>query len=633
MDRLNELESKIIEIRDKYENSDAGYLELQEAAREIDELRSEVQKVFQEYDSSMHRNENGQFQKPEYDISELAEFTTKVNEVDDLCYDISTDLYATANKKQIMYEGKEFRRNQIRSLARYYELRIQNTRKQLDELIRKNPSKRNSTEIDIYNIAIEKYQANYDELSSLAEELNSEMDLLRNGGEIDYDKFYESSEKAIDFMEGEGLLREEDIEEELEENLSEAKEESQSNDIKNEQSPVVTPVAKKGNKRKNILDQLIDKEKEFDVYRRSQKESSKKDDEIKTENLDDIKERENQEKSKIDETAKKVPEGQTPVNDKGEELKEPDKKDSIVDISQAPNPHLNVPEDTMEKNKEGNKKKTPIVPKRKSNKPKLTWKTYLSMAAGVGLGATVFFTTGPAGVGIMMIAGSIAKKIISNQEKKISKMTSINGPTKVSSVKDPSEKMMGPIGKLKSYLKSPEGLRDMRWMINAAMITGAGLTIGQAAQQFIGNMNQPIVEAPAIDAPIGPETITQTAPTPTITPEVTPPNLGYEGIRLGDSIGNYNVTTGYDSATWALNGQNAEVLNTNIINSANSQFGRFRVYNPDGTRTIIDSVGTSVQDLINQGYSIDQIAIDVMSNGESQAWVNITEIMNGGKGL
>lgn len=579
LDEINKIENQIKEIYDKYEDamSNIGFLELENNAKEIDNLRENLHQIYQEFDSNMHRNENGQFSTFNYDIKDLAEIANKVNEVDDLSYDTSTDIYSEANKKRIMYEGKEFRRNQIRSLARYYDIKTRNTEKIISDLKSKKQSSRNSIDIDIYEGALEKYKSSFDELNDLVNELENEMDIIQNGGTIDYATFYENDRLAEEYMSNEGLLDEE---------------------LENQ------------NKRKKILDDYKEKEEELDIYHRQEKQ-----------NIGD--------NSNIN-------------DDKNESLDDESKLD-IDELDLPPEPNIDMEENNNYQNQNA------ILPVKKGNKPKLTWKTIASVAAGIAIGSTVFFTTGPLGVGVMMISGGIAKKLISNQEKKLATMTSLNEKTSLADVAEPSNKLKGPIGRLKDYLKSPEGLRDMKWMINSAMITAAGLSIGQAASQIIGNVNAtPITEAPALETPELPITETLTTEptvlnptTPEVPlPEMLPPEpsiatgaqeLGLDGIRLGDSIGNYNVTTGYDTATWALNGQNAEVLNTNIINSANSQFGRFRVYNPDGTKTIIDSVGTSIQDLINQGYTTDQIAIDVMNKGQSQAWVNVSEIIGKGK--
>ena len=316
--------------------------------------------------------------------------------------------------------------------------------------------------------------------------------------------------------------------------------------------------------------------------------------------------------------------------------------DNNNNIEKPPKPNENVIDAIDE---QINKNSKPIMPVKKGNKPKVTFKTIMALAAGVGLGATVFFTTGPAGVGIMMAAGGIAKTFIKKQEKKLATATSLNAPAKVEEIENPKPQIKGPIARLKRYLTSPEGLRDMRWMINAAMLTGAGLTIGQAAAQYFGSQaptssvetitqtNTPSVNTPSV------ETITQTNTQSVSAPSVSIPQTsssipGYDSVSIGESIGQHNINVGYDSASWALNGQNGEILNPDLVNAANSQFGRFRISNLDGTSTIIDQAGTSIQDLLNQGYNLNQIAIDVTNtHGASQAWISAESLGNGGMTL
>lgn len=628
MDKVAELEARLNEIKDKYDNNldNIGYIELEKVAHEIDDIRNEVQGVFQEYDDRIHREDNGRFRRAEYDISQLAELTTKINEIDDLCYDTANAIYAEANKKQIMFEGKLFRRNQIKTIARYYEFRIQNTEKHLDELRKMNSSKRNSTEIEIYESALEKYKNSYEELNNLSDELDQEIKIIREGGEIDYDKYLDTSEKSIKYMEEEGILKEpekENIDKEVEEKISK-------------------------NKIKQRLDEIIDKEKEFDVYRRGQdksktqdmQEEKDKDEEKINENNQSFEDKsydfeKTNEKEVSDYSSNDKNTTSDSTNGNNSNTSEENKE---VDITLPNEPMLNVPEENMEQSQA-------VVPKNKGKKPKITWKTVAAVAAGIGIGATVFFTTGPLGVGVMMTASGVAKRFIKNQEKKVASLTSLKNATSVRKIEEPRPGLLGAVDKFKNYIKSPEGLRDMRWMLNAAMITGAGLTVGQMAQQFYANASTPPVEptvesvsAPTTDPnPLTmPEPIQTINPTPdtTVVDTVVENGLSYDNIKLGESVGEFNVDVGYGTSSSALSGTNAEVLNGNLINSTNSQFGRFRVFNPDGTRTIITDTGVSIQDLIDQGYDISQIAIDVTNNqGASQAWVNVSDLMGGGKGL
>lgn len=269
----------------------------------------------------------------------------------------------------------------------------------------------------------------------------------------------------------------------------------------------------------------------------------------------------------------------------------------------------------------------PIMPKRKSNKPKLTWKTAAMVAAGIGIGATVFFASGPLGVGIMTMAGGLTNKFLKKAERRAIS-AGLSEKSKVRSIHEPRSGLRGKINKLKNYIKSPEGLRDIRWMINSAIITGGALTIHSYLSSA---MNEPHT---IIDNNIQPEYQPDTLVEPQV-PQVSQNTLSYDNIKIGDSVGDFNVNVGYDTASYAVNGQNAEMLNSSLINAANSKFNRFYIFNPDGTRTVLDASGTSISDLIAKGYDPKQIAVDIASkNGTSQAWVNVEELIkNGGKSL
>jgi len=270
----------------------------------------------------------------------------------------------------------------------------------------------------------------------------------------------------------------------------------------------------------------------------------------------------------------------------------------------------------------------PELPKIEGNSPKKTWKTWVALAAGIGVGATVFFTCGTVGVSVMAIAGGIAKRLISKRRKKL-EMQRLNGELPVESAEEPLPGIKGKIQKLKEYFKSEEFCRDATWFLNGAIYTGLGLNIASSIYNFAS-------------AHINPGDVTPTNPTPNPSPnpnpDLTPVNNPtpvntnpMDGIRIGDNVGGYNVSVGHDTASWATSGTHTENLISEYVNSG-SVFKRFAVMNPDGSvGQIINTNGLSITDFCNQaGIDPSQIAVDVASkSGTSQAWVSTSELLEG----
>lgn len=278
--------------------------------------------------------------------------------------------------------------------------------------------------------------------------------------------------------------------------------------------------------------------------------------------------------------------------------------------------NTNPPEET-----EPEQEEAPVMPIVKGNKPKVTWKTVAATAIGIGIGAGVFFAAGPLGVGIMSLAGGIAKKFINKKRKELASMQRVGGSQEVEEIREPKTGIKGAFARFKNYLKSEEGLRDMSWMINAAIITGVGLSVGSAIHNAVNQATVPT-------EPIGPEPLPEPVPEPIVQePDV----LGFEDIKIGSEVDGFNVTTGHDTAGWAVNNVNPETLASQYVNG-DSIFNRFAAINPDGTLgQVIDTQGLSLTEFCAQtGMDPSQIAVDVArADGASQAWISASELVSG----
>lgn len=328
---------------------------------------------------------------------------------------------------------------------------------------------------------------------------------------------------------------------------------------------------------------------------------------------------------------------------------EPDEIEEPIEPLQPVNEEVEEQEEDKEKDKEEDKSKEepeeeenielddePVMPNVKSNKPKITWKTILHVAAGIGIGAAVFFTAGPLGVGVMSLAGGLANKFLKQRRNEIARLNSLGISTKINTVVEPRPGIKGLVDRVKNKFRTEEGLRDMSWMINSAIITGTTLTVASTVNNLIQARNAavPSVEStpqtntPSVEPKVTPE------PTPlkaTPEPVVQQPVSQYDGIRIGEGVGDYNVSVGHISSDRAVMGLDTKPLLSQYVNK-DSIFGRFASVNPDGSiGQVINTNGLSIEEFCaTNGIDPSRVAVSVMDKaGTDQAWISASELVSG----
>lgn len=278
----------------------------------------------------------------------------------------------------------------------------------------------------------------------------------------------------------------------------------------------------------------------------------------------------------------------------------------------------------------------PVIPNVKSNKPKITWKTILHVAAGIGIGAAVFFTAGPLGVGVMSLAGGLANKFLKQRRNEIARLNSLGISTKINTVVEPRPGIKGLVDRVKNKFRTEEGLRDMSWMINSAIITGTSLTVASTVNNLIQARNTavPSVEStpqtntPSVEPKVIPEpTPLKATPKPVVEQSISQ----YDGIRIGEGVGDYNVSVGHISSDRAVMGLDTKPLLSQYVNK-DSIFGRFASVNPDGSiGQVINTNGLSIEEFCaTNGIDPSRVAVSVMDKaGTDQAWISASELVNG----
>lgn len=266
-----------------------------------------------------------------------------------------------------------------------------------------------------------------------------------------------------------------------------------------------------------------------------------------------------------------------------------------------------------------------------------------ALVIGGAIGISVSLAFGHVGVmvmdlGIVLAKSKIKNQIIANQELEIKRL---KGEIEAENIEQPTNALLAKIknSKVGQYFQSEEGLKALSWGLNAALIAGTATEIGKTiySAKVAPKTTNSVTSTPKAEAAAPEPQVTTQPATPTpeaVTQAPTPATPNYEGIKLGNQVGNYNVSHGYDTASYAVNNINRESLLSNIV-TKDSVFKRFAILNQDGTvAQIINTPGTSLADLASQ-YGAENIAVDVAnSSGVSQAWTTAADLISTvGKGL
>ena len=340
----------------------------------------------------------------------------------------------------------------------------------------------------------------------------------------------------------------------------------------------------------------------------------------------------------VEEAIEPLPPVNEEIEDLAEQITDEQKQNPEGETSEEQNQEQE-PEEPIELDDE-----EPQMPNVKANKPKITWKTVLHVAAGIGIGAAVFFAAGPLGVGIMSLAGGLANKFLKQRRNEIARLNRLGVSTKINTVVEPRPGLKGLVDRIKNKFRTEEGLRDMSWMINSAIITGTTLTVASTVNNLIQARNAAQATTPSVEPNVKPDpTPVRTTPEPTpiqpkpepvqttAIPNVQQPVSQYDGIRIGEGVGDYNVSVGHISSDRAVMGLDTKPLLSQYVNK-DSIFGRFASVNPDGSiGQVINTNGLSIEEFCaTNGIDPSRVAVSVMDKaGADQAWISASELVSG----
>lgn len=622
MPEVDELNAKLDELIGKYQDlSGLSVSELETAWREIDEVKNAANALSSKRLDGLTRASNGKFisrDNVEIDIHEIAQLTTAIDELTDRAYDEINRINRFEVEKQQQDEEKE----KVRKSFIY-----ETGRKVIDlrRKIRENNNTILKLEEEIKNIRNElsRYNSRGDELlpeqkvraKSLTKVLDAKEEELRDFKEItsQYKNEEEQLVEDIRSVQNGGPIPQRET-----------------------QEIVIDNTVSETRGHGNLVSEIQNQNTSEVIVREDSIPSLDHETQIDEDVIEPpempimpiIDRTDLTEQGEITNTNGGTNTGSTDETSTGTNT-------STTDTDSTNNEESDLSDDLSDSIEETDDD-VPVIPIVKGNNPKLTWKTVAATAVGIGLGAGVFFTAGPLGVGIMTLSGKLAKTLINRKINKLAQVQQLGNNIDVEEVREPQPGLKGAFGRFKSYLGSEEGLRDIKWMINAAIVTGTALTVASSIQ----NMIEPNVVEPTTVEPttIEPTTIEPTPiePTPIEPTPIEPDVLGYEDITLGNNVEGFNISTGHDTAGWAVSDINPEVLNSNYVTS-DSIFHRFASINSDGSiGQIIDTRGLSLADFCAQN-NIDpaSIAVDVArADGASQAWISADQLLNiGGPNL
>lgn len=281
------------------------------------------------------------------------------------------------------------------------------------------------------------------------------------------------------------------------------------------------------------------------------------------------------------------------------------------------------------------KEKTQIVKKVKNRLDllkKCVKKYWKGILIGAGIGVAAGFVIGPMGLVVLDIGAVLSKVVINRRVKKLEAGTLFN--TEVLGLEEPSNILQKEIKKLKELTYDEEFLKELSVGLTSFIVASMATSmIKRTVTNAINNRVQAegVSNVQATPEPTPEPTPSTVEPQVEVPVETAPTTSPYDGIKIGDNVGSYNVSTGHDTANWAVNNINSEGLISNYVNSG-SVFKRFAVVNPDGTiGQIINTNGLSITEFAAQnGIDLSQIAVDVASkDGISQAWVSASELVSG----
>ena len=263
------------------------------------------------------------------------------------------------------------------------------------------------------------------------------------------------------------------------------------------------------------------------------------------------------------------------------------------------------------------------------------WRSVLAIAAGIGIGAGVWFAFGGIGVTALMIGGGLAKRALAKKMAKIQERRLTEPEYRVHNAENFPKTLKGQLERFKSYMKSPEGLDAVQKMLTASIFSSLGFNIlGPLLGLQGGQVITAITSGGAVAGGAGGanEAVSNSEAAAHTNPGA---NTGAD-LKVGDSAG--NLTSGYTDSYSAQAGNGAVSLDQSLINGEGSHIGGFNVITQSGESiAVTDPTLTASQIAAQHRVPISNVIPRIVQNGTNadQAWSTISDVVNaqGGRTL
>ena len=222
--------------------------------------------------------------------------------------------------------------------------------------------------------------------------------------------------------------------------------------------------------------------------------------------------------------------------------------DSNPDSNPEQDPEPELPDPTLNEDTFEN---VPELPEDIHQEPKKTWKTWVSLAAGIGLGVGTYFVAGPIGVGVVAIGGSILKRLVAKKRNEI-KMDRVRKENEYKQIQ-------------MDIKATQEKIQQNMMTLNILKATIEGVDNPERKQQLTDMYNQLAAQTEQMSQGIAQakQRAEAVAESLTVT-EVEEPAPGIKGIAT--RIKNYfKSEEGLRNTAWFLNGAVYSSIATNVI--------------------------------------------------------------------
>lgn len=224
------------------------------------------------------------------------------------------------------------------------------------------------------------------------------------------------------------------------------------------------------------------------------------------------------------------------------------------------------------------------------------WQKWLSGAAGLIVGGGIVALTPIGAAAVTLTATALKFGITKYHKHLLKKEAELKKENDITGLEKPNEKQKSVMNKFKELMKNENFIKNVNWFLT-------GSIIGANVMNLIEGMT-PQNKTASLE------------PTPEPTPTET-----YSDIKVGSSADGMDLSTGYDSAKWSIDGVNAESLHQGIMNDGNTIIEQIRDIN--------GNLYSSIEEARSAGLDLSDLSLKMVrgTDGAGRAWVNAADAL------